>query len=36
MHAHRRAQRYAAKRLIKDLWRQWRLAIGIPCPEPTP
>ena len=34
MIAHRRAQRYASKRLIKDLWRQWRLALGQPCPEP--
>jgi len=24
MHAHRRAQRYMEKRLLKDLWREWR------------
>jgi hypothetical protein len=30
MHAHRRAQRYAGKRLILDLWREWRKAIGLP------
>jgi hypothetical protein len=24
MHAHRRAQRYMEKRLLKDLWRAWR------------
>jgi hypothetical protein len=28
MHAHRRAQRYMEKRLIKDLWRAWREAEG--------
>lgn len=26
MHAHRRAQRYMEKRLLRDLWRAWRLA----------
>jgi hypothetical protein len=29
MHAHRRAQRYVAKRVVLDLWKQWRVAIGI-------
>lgn len=27
MHAHRRAQRYAEKRLLRDLWRAWRDAV---------
>lgn len=27
MHAHRRAQRYAEKRLLRDLWRAWRDAL---------
>lgn len=29
MHAHRRAQRYMEKRLLRDLWRAWRAAAGI-------
>lgn len=27
-HAHKRALRYAAKRLLRDLWRAWRAAAG--------
>jgi hypothetical protein len=28
MHAHRRAQRYMEKRLLRDLWREWNKAAG--------
>lgn len=28
MHAHRRAQRYMEKRLLRDLWREWHKASG--------
>lgn len=28
MHAHRRAQRYMEKRLLRDLWREWNRAAG--------
>jgi hypothetical protein len=28
MHSHRRAQRYAGKRLVRDLWRAWRDSKG--------
>lgn len=28
MHAHRRAQRYMEKRLLRDLWRAWRADCG--------
>jgi hypothetical protein len=30
MHAHRRAQRYMEKRLLRDLWREWRRLDGLP------
>ena len=33
MHAHRRAQRYMEKRLVRDLWQAWRKAM-VPV-EPT-
>ena len=29
MHIHRRAQRYAEKRLLRDLWRAWRADCGV-------
>lgn len=35
MHAHRRAQRYMEKKLIRDLWRAWRRA-SISTSEKTP
>lgn len=28
MHAHRRAQRYMEKRMLRDLWREWKAADG--------
>lgn len=33
MHAHRRAQRYMEKRLLRDLWRAWRRAVNIVVPS---
>jgi hypothetical protein len=36
MHAHRRAQRYAEKRLVRDLWRAWRGAVASENTNPPP
>lgn len=33
MHAHRRAQRYMEKRLLRDLWRAWRRVISCVTPN---
>lgn len=33
MHAHRMAQRYMEKRLLRDLWRAWRDALGTAEPK---
>jgi hypothetical protein len=27
-HIHKRAQRYMEKKLLRDLWREWRKALG--------
>lgn len=39
MHAHRRAQRFMEKRLLRDLWVEWRRAAGVEpaveCIEPA-
>jgi hypothetical protein len=35
--AHRRAQRYMEKRLLRNLWRAWREAVGVSTPfDPVP
>ena len=36
IHAHRRAMRYVEKRLLRDLWRAWRQAIGAAIPSTSP
>lgn len=33
-HAANRAKRYVEKRVLRDLWREWRRAIGLPLGEP--
>ena len=35
-HIHLRAQRYLEKRLLRDLWKAWRRAIGLVAERPMP